>query len=262
MTTTAITQQWGSHFHGLHRVEDVRTVTTEHGADLRVRLAEAARDLLVVAVTGDPGTGKSFAAGQALDAVLESRPELTAVWLELASSVRGATLAKELYPQLVGAPPPKNALLLDMRNDMAYELARTPRILVLDEAQHVTTEAMQLLRWLYDRPDAKFALTIVATPKLWRRIPPELESRITTDIRIERINDDQAPILLAGYHPIFTTAEPELLAHLNRTQARGEFRWWAKFLGRAAGYLPKLGGTLTADAAEIICEQLRRGVSR
>jgi hypothetical protein len=58
---------------------------------------------------------------------------------------------------------------------------------------------------------------------------------------------------------MFVGGDPELLQRLNRTEARGEFRWWAKFLLRAHHYLPQVGGVLDADSAAIICTQMQRG---
>jgi DNA transposition AAA+ family ATPase len=260
MTATAM--QWGPHFHGLEEVEGLSTVRTEHGDDIRVRLAESVRDRSMMLVTGVPGSGKSFAVGRAVEDITAAHPNLRAAWLELATSVRGRTLAQEMYPQIVGVNAPTNATLRDLRTSMTYHLCEEHRVLVLDEAQHVTTEAMQMLRWLYDRPAANFALVIVGTPTLATRIPPELVSRIVSTLHISRIADEDAPELLARYHELFVTAQPELLARLNRTEARGEFRWWAKFLLRAHRYLPALDGVLDADAADVICDQLHRGGTR
>jgi len=249
----------GPHLHGLTAVTGLTAVLTDHVADIGVRVQEAVRDRSMMLVTGVPGTGKSFASGRAVEAVLAKYPLLQAVWLEVATSLRGRALAQDLLPQITGFACSPGAPLREMRNMMTSHLAEAHRILVLDEAQHVTKEAMQLLRWLYDRSDSNFALVIVGTPELETKLAPEVRSRIMSHVHISRIADDDAAKILGSYHPLFATADPKLLAQLNRTEARGEFRWWAKFLLRAHRYLPALGGVITADAAQVICTQLRQG---
>lgn len=260
--TAAASHPWGGHLNGLTAVPGLAAVGTDAMADVQVRISEAVRDRSLVLVTGSPGTGKSFAVARGVEAATSARPSLSALWVELATSVRGAALARDLLPQITGVAPPPTAPLRDMRLLMAGHLARQHRLLVLDEAQHVTKEAMLLMRWLYDRHDADFALVIVGTPKLLTTLPPEMLSRVVSHVEFHRIADNDAPELLAAYHPLFTTADPALLIQLNRTEARGEFRWWAKFLLRAHRYLPQLGDVLTTDAAEVICTQLSKGASR
>ena len=162
--------------------------------------------------------------------------------------------------RLIEAAP--TALEEALAHEIAAAKAEEPLApvgVLLDEAQLVTTEAMQMLRWLHDRADAQFALVIVGTRALEAKLPPEVSSRVVSHVRLERIADEEAAGLLADYHPLFAAADPALVAQLNRVEARGEFRWWAKFLLRAHRYLPKLGGTLDAETADVICEQLRRG---
>ena len=255
MTPTA--SQWGPHLKGLDGVAGLNTVATGPVSDIRVRLREAVRDRSMMLVTGDPGCGKSFAVARAVEQLDPAK--VTPVWLEIATTVRGKALALDLFPQITGVNAPPAALLRDLRTTIAEHLSEERRVLVLDEAQLVTVEAMQMLRWLHDRADAEFALVIVGTRALEKRLPPEVSSRVVSHVRLDRIADEDAPSLLADYHPLFAGADPTLVSQLNRVEARGEFRWWAKFLLRAHLYLPKLGGTLDADAADVICEQLRRG---
>jgi len=253
--------RFGPHFHGLEKLNDVAAVTTDTAGDIRLRLIEAVRDRAMMLVTGSCGAGKSFAVARSVEAASNKFVDMDVAWLELATSVRGLALARDLFPQITGTQPTSGMQLRDLRHHMATYLGERHRVLVVDEAQHVTKEAMHLLRWLHDANQSNFGLVIVGTPMLARKLAPELVSRVTAHVHIERLADQDAPTLLGSYHPIFTTAPAELLVSLNRTQARGEFRWWAKFLLRAHHYLPQLNGVLDAASAELICEQLGKGAN-
>ena len=250
---------WGHHFHGLEQLDQLNDVVTDQVADIRLRLAEAVRDRNVMMVTGKPGTGKTFATGRAVDHALTVFDGLSVVWLEMATAIHGKALALNLFAQISGQEPHRSITLRELSPMMRAELAGTWRAIVLDEAQHAHVDAMQMLRWLHERGDANFALVIVGTPLLESRIPYELSSRIMSHVRVGVIDDDEAPGLLADYHPLFAGVDPALLRRLNCGEARGEFRWWAKFLLRAHHYLPQVGGVLDAETAEIICTQMRRG---
>lgn len=251
---------WGPHYKGIGAVADVSNLITDQGSNLELRMLEAVRDWTLMLVTGDPGTGKSFATGRAVERALSTYPKLQPVWLEMAGSTRGRALAQDLIPQITGSYARPGATLRDLRQELTIDLAQEHRVIVVDEAQLVTLEALQLLRWLHDRTDARFALVIVGTEKLEHRLPPEISSRVQSHVRFGRITDAQAPGLLAAYHPIFDGADPAMISRINRLEARGEIRWWAKFLVRGHRYVARSGETiLTERVADMICVDLRKG---
>jgi len=259
MTNVPVRSEWGRHFHGLEQLGSVGDVATDAAADVRIRLTETVRDRNIMMVTGKPGTGKSFATARAVEHVTSRTPHVAVVWLEMATRVQGKALALDLLSQFSSDIPDRRTPLRELRIQMRRELAGRHRLIVLDEAQHVNLEALQLLRWLHDLGDADFAVCMVGTPSLEQRVPLELSSRVTSHVAFDTIADDDAPALLAEYHPLFVDVDADLLSRLNRVEARGEFRWWAKFLLRAHHYVPHVGGVLDADSVEIVCAQLQRG---
>jgi type II secretory pathway predicted ATPase ExeA len=235
VSTFAPANRWGPHLRGVRDVEGVCDVEWARTQAVRVAVKECALDRGLVTVTGPVGVGKSFSVARAAEASEDIVDEI--VWVELSSSVRGRALLASLYPQLAGGPAPKGDAESQLLAGLHLAVADRHRLLIVDEAQHITTQAMHALRGLNSHPDADCGLVLIGTDKLLDRLPPELRSRKTGEVRFERITDAEAPKVLAAYHPLFGDADPAVLSEANRRYAGGEFRWWAKLLVRLDRYL-------------------------
>jgi type II secretory pathway predicted ATPase ExeA len=229
-------------------IDDVCDVEWQRTAAVRVALKECAYDRGLVTVIGPVGVGKTFSVARGAEALSGRIDEVC--WVELSATMRGRGLLTAMYPQLAGGPAPKGASERQLIEGLHLVLADEHRLVVVDEAQHIQTQAMGALRGLHSYPTANFGLVLIGTQLLEDRLSPELRSRRTRRVVLERISDAEAPTVLADYHPLFDATEPDVLAEANRRYARGEFRWWAKLLVRADHY-HRGGGLSMADIAQL-----------
>jgi hypothetical protein len=155
---------------------------------------------------------------------------------------------EDLYIQVTGFDPPARVRTADLRRELQTALAQHPRVLIVDEAQHANSTALRNLRWLHDKSTSDFAIVVVGTPTLWGGLPDEMKSRTAHHVQVDRIADADAPGVLAAFHPMFAAIDPGLLSTINRQNARGSFRWWAKFLANALHLSAHLDPVTPANA--------------
>lgn len=235
MTILSPTVTRGTHVAGVTRITEVTDVEWARTQQVRVEMKLAALDRGLLVVVGDVGTGKSFSVARAAERCGDVVDEV--VWLELSSNVRGRALLADLYPDLAGGEAPKGDTETQLMAGLHLAASDRHRLVIVDEAQHVTLQAMHALRGLHSHPDADFGLVLVGTPLLEKRMPPEIRSRRTGRVSLDRMTATEAPGVLAAYHPRYAAADPTVLAEANQRYARGEFRWWAKLLVRIHRHL-------------------------
>lgn len=250
----------GQHLKTLSSIEGYGPVDWRHAREVRVLMGHTSRERGIMVVTGSPGVGKTFAVARgAEDCEKDASYPAEIAWVELSNTARGRTLLAELYPQITGVEPMRTATMLEMRNELADALTERHRLLVVDEAQHVSKEAMHELRWLMDRPSTDAALVIVGIPEAWGKLAPEMRSRTSRHMTVAPISDDEVAGVLASYHRVFAEAAPALLVYVNRVYARGRFRWWAHFLAIAVPYATSLGTPIDRELVELVVTYLPKG---
>lgn len=239
------TVPWGPHLAGVRSIDGVCDVSWDRTEAAQVALTEAALDHGLVTVIGPPGVGKTFAVARAASAVAHIVDEVN--WVELSSSMRGRGLLMAMYPQLAGGPAPKGYSERQLIEGLHAVLSDCDRLVVVDEAQHIGSQAMGALRGLHSHPTARFGLVLIGTHRLEERLSPELRSRRTGNVDFQSITDAEAPAVLGAYHPVYAATDDVVLIEANRRRAHGEFRWWAKLLVRVNRYLPGADGLTMAD---------------
>lgn len=221
-------RKWGLHLEGVAVIPGVGDVEWERTKKARVLLKEAVTDLGLVVIVGPPGVGKTFSVARAAETCAKSVDQV--VWLEIPTEVRGRALLANLYPPLAGGPAARGATEGQLHAGLEATLSGARRLVVVDEAQFITSQALLTLRSLHAAADTKFALVVVGTHKLLTNLSPELRSRVTGYADFDRLTDTEAPKVLARFHPRYAEADPAVLAEGNRRYAGGEFRWWTKAL--------------------------------
>lgn len=243
--TDIVLSPWGPHYAPLRELDDVGTVDTPGMRRVRLRTIEACRDRTLLVVTGSVGSGKSFGLGRACEAAVATFG-LVVVWMELATSASERALLEDLYIRITGVDPPKRVRAADLRRLLHRVLADEPRLLVVDEAQHASPMALRNLRWLHDKLSADFAIVVSGLPEVWKTLPPEMRSRAGHHVRLDRLADADAPGFLKRFHPFFADVDPGLLIAMNRTFAKGSYRWWGKLLASGI-HLAESGKLLNDD---------------
>jgi DNA transposition AAA+ family ATPase len=145
------------------------------------------------------------------------------------------SVAARLYEQLTrcGACTQSRFTLLDL---LVVELCHRPRTVVVDEAQRLTSECIELLRYLHDHPHTRFALLLVGGDGCWEVLSrePMLRSRIYRRVSMAPLSGDQVCELMGSFHPIYTGVARELLLLVDDHFAHGNLRDWASFTHTAA----------------------------
>lgn len=203
-------------------------------------VAKRAVELSAIAgLFGDPGTGKTHAARHFC-----ATSPVEVVYVTSSPSPQLKEIYEELLFQTLGEM--KKGSVRDLRRLCAEVLSERPRVVVIDECQHLSYLWHQQLRTLHDHPEAKFAMLLVGGTNAERTLKrdPQLWSRVKMRVRFEALEGDELLQALAEMHPVFANTDPQLLADIDRKSCRGNLREWATFLELA---LPLLRGARPHD---------------
>ncbi len=107
-------------------------------------------------VHGPAGLGKSYAVERAL-----ARHAGVAVsWVEFPSRPTMRLVAATLFEQLTRDPAGRRSRFV-LTDELLESLGRGPRAVVVDEAQRLTKDCIEFLRYLHDDRRTRFALLLV-----------------------------------------------------------------------------------------------------
>jgi DNA transposition AAA+ family ATPase len=222
----------GRHFLDL---DQARTLPTPG----LVATGRAVADLVEVSamgvVHGAAGTGKTYA----VETVLAGRADASVCWAAFPSRPTMRSVAVSLFETLSGlyAGDRTRFRLTDQLIELlAPDPGGSHRVLVVDEAQRLTRECIELLRHLHDHPATGFALVLVGGDGTWQVLSrePMLRSRVFRRVSLRPLTSSQVCELMGAFHPIYDGVEAELLALVDDNFAHGNLRDWASFTYTAA----------------------------
>lgn len=211
------------HLRGL---PEVPTVATPGFRKTQVVAAEAAALREVAVVAGDPGLGKSFSVYHFV-----SHQQLPWLWLDMRSQASSKEIVVKLLRAVAGSCDHRLPVY-ELVDELRERLAEEPRIVVIDEAQHLKAEGIHQLRYLHDQPDADWSLLFTGGVGCEKVLAsdPQLEDRIAGRVRFSPLSDEELLSTLDAYSPFFAAADRQLLLKINDLYARGVFRRWARIL--------------------------------
>ncbi|MFB4319959.1 AAA family ATPase [Actinomadura sp. 21ATH] len=196
--------------------------------------ADVAKDLAMGCVHGPAGTGKTFA----VEAALEALTGLPIVYCQLSAlgNVTPYQLARELFKAVTGAEPPRERSRFPLLEVLEDYLAAPARMVVLDEAQRLNGDCLEMIRQLHDSRRTRFAVLYVGGNGCWERLSrePMLKSRIYRRLPFMPLTPDAVPRWMRYYHTIYAQTNKELLTSIDETYAEGVLRNWAAFTLTAA----------------------------
>lgn len=175
-------------------------------------------------VHGPAGCGKTFAWQTAA-----GRLDVAVCAVQFPSRPSMLRVAQVLFGRLTGQPPTGNRFWLgDQLIDL---LAETPRLIVIDEAQWLTRESIEYLRHLHDDPATRFGLLLAGGDGCWQVLArePMLRSRLHRRVIFAPLDRDAVLRAIPSYHPIYSAADPALIAQIDEHFAKGNLRAWAEF---------------------------------
>ncbi|MFD7786181.1 AAA family ATPase [Streptomyces nojiriensis] len=119
--------------------------------------------------------------------------------------------------------PPRYA---DEFDHLLNALSTRPRTLVLDEAQRLSSDLPEYVRYLWDDPDTQRAVIFVGVegchPML--RKEPMLSSRIFIWQHFTRLTPDEVLEVVPLFHPVWGTPPPPLPTSTPPTATSGSVR--------------------------------------
>jgi DNA transposition AAA+ family ATPase len=190
----------------------------------------AVADLLEAAamgvVHGMAGLGKTYAVEQALARAGQG----LACWAAFPCRPTMRLVAARLFEQLTYGFAGRRSRF-ELMDQLVEELAARPRAVVVDEAQRLTSECIEFLRYLHDHPRTRFALILVGGDGCWEVLSrePMLRSRIFRRVNVTPLTGAQVCELIGAFHPIYAGVEPEVLLLVDDHFAHGNLRDWASF---------------------------------
>ncbi|MDN5750251.1 MAG: ATP-binding protein [Pseudonocardia sp.] len=147
-----------------------------------------------------------------------SRPTMRLVADELVRALTGSTAARS-----------RNRFYLTAA--LVELLSGPPRLLVIDEAQRLTGDCIELLRHLHDHPETRFALLYVGGDGCWEVLSrePMLASRVFRRLPFKKLDRPAVPALMRSYHRIYDGVADALLWEVEDAYGKGTLRNWAVF---------------------------------
>lgn len=192
---------------------------------------------------GPAGTGKTFAMEAALERQTSRNPNLAITTLSFTAHPTMRLVADQLLTELTGAAIPSSRNRFQITARLMDLLAHPKRLVVVDEAQRLNSDCIEMLRHLHDDTKTNFALLYVGGNGCWEVLSrePMLRSRIFRRLPFRRIPPGDIPALIRDYHRIYEGADPDLLRSIDETYTHGTMRDWAVFTHTAAALCDDAG---------------------
>jgi DNA transposition AAA+ family ATPase len=162
------------------RLQGAATLTTAQ-YQLSARIVD---DLVTNAATGvihgPAGAGKTFAVNANLERLRVGEHPVACCSVAFPSQPTMLRVVVELVEALTGAAPPRSRSRFHLISQLVGLLGDPVRLLVVDEAQRLTSDCIDLLRHLHDHEMTRFALLYVGGDGCWEVLSrePMLRSRI------------------------------------------------------------------------------------
>lgn len=191
--------------------------------------AQAADSGAVAGFFGAPGTGKTYAVDHFV-----TTGNIDYVWITSAPKPTPREIFEELIFELDGTTATGNTRQL--RRDCQDLLAERQRIVVVDEAQYLSTMWLQQLRTLHDAGLGQWALFLVGGTGTGATIGrhPELGSRLSYQVDFRALKGKDLHAALAEYHPVLAATDTKILDSINeRDGFNGNLRRWVTFIRNA-----------------------------
>jgi len=172
-------------------------------------------------------------------------------------------VADALLTALTGAAPPRSRNRFQLISALTDLLSGPRRLVVIDEAQRLNGDCIELIRHLHDHPHTRFALLYVGGDGCWEVLSrePMLASRVFRRLPFTRLDRPAVPALMRRYHPVYDGADEALLLEIEDAYGKGMLRNWAVFTHAAVSLCGKAGtGRITAEVAGNVYAKLGGGI--
>ena len=224
--------------------EDWRMVPTKHTRTTARALGDLLRHNAMGCVYGEAGLGKTCSVDAAVTAARRTDPMLRTCTEQFVSGLTRKKMAQRLLAAITGDPDQPGDLD-QLSLSLAGLLSHGRWLLVIDEAQNLTTVAMEFFRFLHDERSTGFALLFVGGNGCYQTLSrePMLRSRIYWWVEFRPLPPAQVPALVRGLHPVYRDASDKLLSEIDDLACHGYWRAWAHFTTAALDLIACTGRT-------------------
>lgn len=237
---------------------DAAVVQTPRCRLAESNLAAAIEHRRITTFFGIPGTGKSVAAAAATSALVPN----SSLHITLTTRPNPAQLANFLVKDATGVNPEetrwRGAYTLELELARLADRGRRCH-LTIDEAQNLSAECIEWLRWLHFETERPFSLLLVGGPQLADRLSasPQLVRRVFRATRFRPMPTAEVVPTLRAYHKIYAEADEHLLAEIDSQRFEGNFGKWLNFSIDAYDECLQDGvPTLTREIANRVLERI------
>lgn len=223
----------------LSAILDGTPATTPSFRSAHVKMRAVAEQNRIMAIDGEPGTGKSTCAVWTADVI-----QVPAAVATMTHRPAPLDVLRNTWQAVTGAVAP-NATHYELGNDVRDLLAGWGGVLVIDELQNCTANALQELVWLHETTQGAFTLVLVGSGvHAALHAYPQLRSRVMAYATFERVTGVDVQAVARALHEGFAgTPDKDLHVH-DQLFARGLLRDWATTATWARAL--RLPGTVTA----------------
>ncbi len=189
-------------------------------AHLKMRAVAQARRIM--AIDGEPGTGKSTCAVYTAD--VEAVP---AAVVTMTHRPAPLDVLRHTYQAVTGTRSP-GSTRYELGNDVRDLLADWGGILVVDELQNCRENALQELVWLHETTQGAFTLVVVGSGvHAALNSYPQLRSRVMAFATFERLTGQDVIAVARKLHPGLADTPVRAIHNHDALFARGLMRDWA-----------------------------------
>ncbi|GAA2289038.1 hypothetical protein GCM10010145_69230 [Streptomyces ruber] len=220
---------------------DARLVTTRALLTARENLTDTINARAMMCLHGGAGFGETVAVTSCLRE-LQASEDIRRITFHARPTTRA--VRHELFTALqLPGQPPRYATEFD--HLLKNTLTTHPRTLVLDEAQGLSSDQLEYVRFLWDDPYTQLAVVFVGGEGCHAtlRKEPMLSSRIFIWQRFTRLTSDEVLEVIPLYHPIWADADPDDITFADSRAAHGNFRNWARLTAHTRTALQRTGRT-------------------
>lgn len=171
---------------------------------------------------GKPGYGKTIAA-RAIQADCDDET----VWLDLTTRPNPALLANSLTEEITGIEHDETRWVA--ARTLRRELRDRQMVIFIDEAQNLSLECIEWMRWLHHNLRGAFTLVLIGGEQAHRRLrtSPQLWRRIFEPTPFRELSLDDVESHMRTFHPMYTRADDDVLTILTE-HCSGNFGDWAR----------------------------------
>lgn len=209
------------------RVPGSRFVATDSFRLLDEAVREVSEEFGICVAYGDPGAGKTFA----LRVALARHCVVPVTWMEAEHRPTLLGLTKRLLERLGSDVP------LGRTRDLIpplQTLLEQPRLVVIDEAQRLTAECVDHLRYLHDQPSSNFGLALAGGVRCMEVLSqePQLGRRASLRVEFTLLQPDEVCDYVRRFHPMYAGVADGLIGKADRLYAHGTPGLWTNLTKR------------------------------